>query len=444
MARARSALRRDCTLRLASPRSCGADEAEVAKTRARREPSRDAEGRGATEAWHGEPTGTFGGAVSLGSVSEDERPREARATLMPLADEHKIPKGRVRRSAKLGAAIGGQATRYAGTEAANLARSEEAPRSGLETRHVETALKMVSVARRDEGRGDEDRPDRLLHRHRLPAARVPRDLPGAAREAAHLGAADAVGEGRARCWRRSTTASRSESSSPRSSPRRSPPPRSARSTARRCTTAAPVAVKIQYPGRRRGARVRPGQRRHPRAAGQGAGARASTRRRSPSELRERVLEELDYEYEAQNQRSLRPRLRRPPVHLRARGPHRGSRAGGCWSPSTSRATTSRRSSSSPQDERDLFGEIVFRFCFGSIYHLQHFNADTHPGNYILMDDGRVAFLDFGMTKRLDREQILLEQRAVDAASRKDPERAARGAARPRLRQEPARSSTPSG
>ena len=38
-----------------------------------------------------------------------------------------------------------------------------------------------------------------------------------------------------------------------------------------------------------------------------------------------------------------------------------------------------------------------------------------------MDDGRVAFLDFGMTKKLDREQIVLEQRAFDAASRDDPE-----------------------
>ena len=64
---------------------------------------------------------------------------------------------------------------------------------------------------------------------------------------------------------------------------------------------------------------------------------------------------------------------------------------------------------------------MFRFCFGSIYHLQHFNADAHPGNYILMADGRVAFLDFGMTKKLDIEQIELEQRAVDAAVRKDPE-----------------------
>jgi predicted unusual protein kinase regulating ubiquinone biosynthesis (AarF/ABC1/UbiB family) len=73
------------------------------------------------------------------------------------------------------------------------------------------------------------------------------------------------------------------------------------------------------------------------------------------------------------------------------------------------------------EERSRFGEIVFRFAFGSIYHLQHFNADTHPGNYILMADGRVAFLDFGMTKKLDGEQIELEQRAIDAAVRRDPE-----------------------
>ena len=79
----------------------------------------------------------------------------------------------------------------------------------------------------------------------------------------------------------------------------------------------------------------------------------------------------------------------------------------------------------PQDERDIFGEIIFRFCFGSIYHLQHFNADTHPGNYLLMEDGRVAFLDFGMTKRLSPDQIKLEQRAIDAAGRDDPEACAR-------------------
>jgi predicted unusual protein kinase regulating ubiquinone biosynthesis (AarF/ABC1/UbiB family) len=139
-----------------------------------------------------------------------------------------------------------------------------------------------------------------------------------------------------------------------------------------------------------------------------------------SELRERVLEELDYEYEAQNQRSFarayegHPFIHVPKVHSRL---------------SRRRVLVSdyvegqgfEEVKKLPQYDRDLFGEIVFRFCFGSIYHLQHFNADTHPGNYILMDDGRVAFLDFGMTKKLTPQQIQLEQRAVDAAGRDDPE-----------------------
>ena len=38
-----------------------------------------------------------------------------------------------------------------------------------------------------------------------------------------------------------------------------------------------------------------------------------------------------------------------------------------------------------------------------------------------MADGRVAFLDFGMTKKLDREQIVLEQKVIDAAIRGEPE-----------------------
>ncbi len=38
-----------------------------------------------------------------------------------------------------------------------------------------------------------------------------------------------------------------------------------------------------------------------------------------------------------------------------------------------------------------------------------------------MEDGRVAFLDFGMTKRLSPDQIKLEQRAMDAAARDDAE-----------------------
>ena len=62
-----------------------------------------------------------------------------------MPDEAKIPKGRIRRSAKLGSIIGTQGARYAGTKAANVARSEEEGKQALEARHLETAMKMVGA-----------------------------------------------------------------------------------------------------------------------------------------------------------------------------------------------------------------------------------------------------------------------------------------------------------
>jgi len=59
-----------------------------------------------------------------------------------MPDDSRIPKGRVRRSAKLGSVLGVQGARYAGTKAANVTRSEETSRDRLEARHLETAMKM--------------------------------------------------------------------------------------------------------------------------------------------------------------------------------------------------------------------------------------------------------------------------------------------------------------
>src|SRR4051795_11028256 len=139
------------------------------------------------------------------------------------------------------------------------------------------------------------------------------------------------------------------------------------------------------------------------------------------ELKERVLEELDYEIEAANQRAFARAYRDHPFVV---VPDVVTRM------STERVLVTdwidgigfEEVKQLPQAEKDRFAEIVFRFCFGSIYHLQHFNADSHPGNYILMEDGKVAFLDFGMTKQLDKEQIELEIAAVEAALDEDPER----------------------
>jgi predicted unusual protein kinase regulating ubiquinone biosynthesis (AarF/ABC1/UbiB family) len=138
------------------------------------------------------------------------------------------------------------------------------------------------------------------------------------------------------------------------------------------------------------------------------------------ELKERVMEELDYEFEAQNQRSFARAYRDHPFVYVPQVITRLSRR----KVLVTEFVEGRQFDEVKElgdEERSRYGEIVFRFHFGSIYHLQHFNADAHPGNYILMDDGRVAFLDFGMTKKLDPEQIELEQAAIDAAVRKDPE-----------------------
>ena len=56
----------------------------------------------------------------------------------------------------------------------------------------------------------------------------------------------------------------------------------------------------------------------------------------------------------------------------------------------------------PQEERDRVGEIVFRFFLGCLYRHRQFSGDPHPGNFLLLDDGRVAFLDFGLFKRTGR------------------------------------------
>jgi hypothetical protein len=36
-----------------------------------------------------------------------------------------------------------------------------------------------------------------------------------------------------------------------------------------------------------------------------------------------------------------------------------------------------------------------------MYRHHQFSGDPHPGNFLLRDDGRIAFLDFGLFKRID-------------------------------------------
>ena len=335
-----------------------------------------------------------------------------------MADDSKIPKGRIRRSAKLGSIVGVQSAKYAGTKAANVGRSEEQSKEQLTQRHLETAMKMVGALGQMKGAAmklgqfasfidTEFIPEEYREIYQEQLAKLRTDAP-------------------AMPWERVVKVLEEEYDGEPLSELFAEFEEEAFAAASigqvhraELLDGRQVAVKIQYPGiaealdadlRNAGTIVRLA-----RALAPGLDAKAIA-----EELRERVMEELDYEYEAQNQRSFARAYRGHPFIYVPEVVTRLSRRRVLVTELvTGRGFEEIKELS--HEERSRFGEIVFRGSFGSIYHLQHFNADPHPGNYILMDDDRVAFLDFGMTKKIDREQILLEQRAFDAASRNDPE-----------------------
>jgi predicted unusual protein kinase regulating ubiquinone biosynthesis (AarF/ABC1/UbiB family) len=174
-----------------------------------------------------------------------------------------------------------------------------------------------------------------------------------------------------------------------------------------------VAVKVQYPGVAAAVRadmqnldmiMRLLKRMTP-----GLNVKAVTR-----EIQERIAEELDYELEAQNQRALARIYRGHPFIVVPEVVSELSRERVLVSEFVS-GVGFEEFKEYPAEQRDRIGEIVFRFFLGCLYRHRQFSGDPHPGNFILLADGRVAFLDFGLFKRMEPEAVELElacQRAV--------------------------------
>jgi predicted unusual protein kinase regulating ubiquinone biosynthesis (AarF/ABC1/UbiB family) len=159
-----------------------------------------------------------------------------------------------------------------------------------------------------------------------------------------------------------------------------------------------VAVKVQYPGVAQAVRadmqnlgiilrlmkrVAPGL--DPKAMG--------------DEIRSRIDEELDYELEAQNQRTLARIYRGHPFIVVPEVMTSLSHEKVIVTEFVS-GRGFEEIKQLPQADRDRLGEIVFRFYFGCMYRHLQFSGDPHPGNSLLLDDGRMAFLDFGLFKRI--------------------------------------------
>src|SRR3954463_405132 len=332
--------------------------------------------------------------------------------------EGEIPGGRVQRTAKVGQVLGSSGARYAGTRARNVVRSKDEAAVELDKRHLETAERMVDALGQMKGAAmkigqlasfiDTDflPPEyRELYQEKLSSLRseAPTMEWKKVKQVLEEEWEDSVEE-LFEDFEHDATAAASIGQVHRAV----------------LPDGRKVAVKIQYPGVAEALRADMQNAglilRLAKAIAPGLDAKAVA-----AELKERVLEELDYEYEAQNQRAFSRAYRGHPFIYVPDVITRLSR---------SRVLVTEYVEGAGFDDikqleheqRTRFGEIVFRFYLGSIYQLQHFNADAHPGNYVLMDDGRVAFLDFGMTKRLDIEQIRLEEEVIKARVDHDPER----------------------
>ncbi|HET6830160.1 MAG TPA: AarF/ABC1/UbiB kinase family protein [Solirubrobacterales bacterium] len=323
----------------------------------------------------------------------------------------RLPTGRIGRLARVGYAAAGQAVRQAGTRTANVTRSEERASAALERRQIEAAEQMVTVL--GGMKGAAMKLGQVLsfvdvgivpaeHRERFQAklASLRDAAPTVSFEQMRKVIEQDLGEPVSSAFADFD-----------------PEPIAAASIGQvyRASLAdgRAVAVKVQYPGigdavradmKNLGVLLRLARTVTPELDTKAVG----------EEIRERIVEELDYELEAANQRRMarlyegHPFVLVPPV---------------VTSLCRERVIVTEfvegdgfeQVRVAPAAERDRIGEILFRFYFGSMYRHRRFSGDPHPGNMLALADGRVAFLDFGLFKSIARDVAALElacQRAV--------------------------------
>jgi predicted unusual protein kinase regulating ubiquinone biosynthesis (AarF/ABC1/UbiB family) len=331
--------------------------------------------------------------------------------------EKPIPKGRVRRTAKVGGLVGGQTARAYATKAANLTRDEEARRVANIKRQTAAAQQFVDVLGQMKGAA--------MKVGQVASFIDVGGMPPEVRDIVQAKLAelrDSAPKVSFKEMRKVIEADLEEKLGDAFATFDEEPVAAASiGQVYRATLhdGRDVAVKVQYPGvasavradlQNLGLLLRAAKRIAP-----GLDSKAMAQ-----EIRERMTEELDYEHEAQSQRAFARAWRGHPFVVIPDVVTSMCRERVLvteWVDGIGFEEVRKL----PQAERDRFGEIVFRFFFGSLYRMGHFSGDPHPGNYRLMPDGRVAFLDFGMTKKISRDQIEQEMTVIRAGLEGDAE-----------------------
>jgi predicted unusual protein kinase regulating ubiquinone biosynthesis (AarF/ABC1/UbiB family) len=326
-------------------------------------------------------------------------------------ENEKIPTSRVRRTATVATLAASEAVKQFGTRAANVTRSEEASEEAMARRQLETAKQIVAVLGTMKGAAMKFGQVMSFLDVGLVAEEHREEFQ---RELAKL--RDAAPKVSFKQMRRVIEEDLEEEIDELFSEFDEEPVAAAsigQVYRARLIDGREVAVKVQYPGV--AAAVRADMQnlemimRLLKRMAPGIDAKAIA-----EEIKERIGEELDYELEAQNQRSLRRIFNGHPFILVPEVVSALSRERVLVSEYVS-GVGFEELKSAPPEQRDRIGEIVFRFFLGCLYRHRQFSGDPHPGNFLLLEDGRMAFLDFGLFKRLEAQPVELElacQRAV--------------------------------
>src|SRR5207248_4419978 len=77
-------------------------------------------------------------------------------------------------------------------------------------------------------------------------------------------------------------------------------------------------------------------------------------------------------------------------------------------------------SDASEEERFRVGRLMLFAIWGPFYFARLVHADPHPGNFLVMPDGRLGVLDFGATKLLSERfasvyRVFLEENAAGRA-----------------------------
>jgi predicted unusual protein kinase regulating ubiquinone biosynthesis (AarF/ABC1/UbiB family) len=315
-----------------------------------------------------------------------------------------IPTSRVGRTARIGGLAAGQAIRQAGTRATNVARSKEGKEAALEKRHIEAAEQILTTLGTMKGAAMKVGqvmsfldvglvPEEYREEFQKKLAALRDAAPTVTFKDMRKVIEEELGE-------RLKDVFQEFDEEPIAAASIGQVYRATLHDGRR------VAVKVQYPGvaaavradmqnlgliLRLAKRIAPGM--DPKAIGE--------------EIRSRIQEELDYELEAQNQRTLARIYRGHPFIVIPDVITSLSREKLMVSEYV-HGTGFEELKTYSQDDRDRIGEMIFRFYFGCLYRHGQFSGDPHPGNSMLLGDGRMAFFDFGLFKRMPPGGVQLE------------------------------------